>query len=258
MDIKILIRFDDICPTMDYKQFNKAVELLDDYNVKPLIGVIPNNKDKNLLIEQEHGDFWELVRTLKEKGYAIAMHGYEHVFCSPHHGILNRRMESEFAGLPIEHQIDKIKKGKDILTNQGIDTDIFFAPAHSYDKNTLKALSLCGFKYMSDGKSSKPYNYRGVKCLPCRNAGAAIISGSGYYTSVFHAHEWARSDKSYAYDQLKRTLENYGTCIVPFEEYCKQPEGDAFEQQMIEKAYVIWQCDIKSKLSKFYHTIKRG
>lgn len=258
MDAKILIRFDDICPTMDFKQFNRAVELLDKYNVKPLIGIIPNNNDIDLQIEKEHGDFWEYIKNLKEKGYAIAMHGYEHRFCSPHHGILNRRKESEFAGLPVEQQIDKIKKGKEILINHGIDTDIFFAPAHSYDKNTLKALSLCGFKYMSDGKSKKAYWFEGIKCLPCRNAGAANISGPGYYTSVFHAHEWVRPDKSYAFDQLKKTLDKYGNYVVPFGEYCNQPVGNALVQQLVEKSYVIWQCVIKNKLSKFYHTIKRG
>ena len=56
---KILIRFDDICPTMDYKQWNKAVEVLDKYHIKPLIGVIPDCKDPELSIESPREDFWE-------------------------------------------------------------------------------------------------------------------------------------------------------------------------------------------------------
>ena len=54
--LNILIRFDDICPTMDYSQFKKATDLLDKYNVHPLIGVIPECQDEELLIEEYHSD----------------------------------------------------------------------------------------------------------------------------------------------------------------------------------------------------------
>lgn len=258
MEIKILIRFDDICPTMDFAQFNRAVELMDQYNVKPLIGVIPCCKDKDLQIEEEHEDFWVYVKSLRDKGYTIAMHGYEHVFCSQHHGMVNRRIGSEFAGLSLQEQIDKLQKGKAILNSYGIETDVFFAPAHSYDRNTLKALAASGFKYMSDGKSSKAYFLEGIKCLPCRAGGAADIKGNGYYTSVFHAHEWVRSDKAYAFDQFKSTLSTYAPYVVSFSEYCKQPMGSTNIQLIGENAYLIWEYDIRPKLSYIYHSLKRG
>lgn len=257
MDLKILIRFDDICPTMDFPQFNRAVELMDKYNVKPLIGVIPLCKDKDLLIEEEHEDFWEYVKSLQEKGYTVAMHGYEHVFCSPHHGIVNRRIGSEFAGLPFDMQLKRIQKGKAILESHGIKTEIFFAPAHSYDMNTLKALSQCGFRYMSDGKSRKPYFVEGVKCLPCRSGGMPKIKGSGYYTAVFHAHEWRRADKAYGFDDLNKVLSLYSNDIVSFNDYCEQPAGSVLFQRIDEYLYVIWQNDIRTFLSKVYQSLKR-
>ena len=65
---KILIRFDDICPTMDYSQFKKATDLLDKYNVHPLIGVIPECQDEELLIEEYHSDFWNYIKELEKKG----------------------------------------------------------------------------------------------------------------------------------------------------------------------------------------------
>lgn len=256
MDLKILIRFDDICPTMDFPQFNRAVELMDKYNVKPLIGVIPLCKDKDLLIEEEHEDFWEYVKSLRDKGYTIAMHGYDHVFCSQHHGMVNRRIGSEFAGLTLEQQLEKIQKGKAILEGHGIYTDVFFAPAHSYDRNTLKALSLCGFKYISDGKSNKAYVLEGIICLPCRSSGAAKISGKGYYTSVFHAHEWTRPETAYAYDQLVMTLNNYAPYVVSFGEYCTQPQGRTWMQRASEKSYVIWEYFIRPILARLYHIVK--
>lgn len=103
-----------------------------------------------------------------------------------------------------------------------ISTRIFFAPAHSYDKNTVRALSANGFKYVSDGKSPMPYNWHGVTFFPVINQGAARIGGKKYYTSIFHAHEWARDDKCKDYYDLKNTLENYALYISPFDNYSKQ------------------------------------
>lgn len=71
----ILIRFDDICPTMNYEQFNKAMSILDENNIKPLIGVIPDCKDPDLMIDRFHEDFWQWLHLLENKGYKIAMHG---------------------------------------------------------------------------------------------------------------------------------------------------------------------------------------
>ena len=33
METKILIRFDDICPTMDWTQWDKAAEVLEQYHI---------------------------------------------------------------------------------------------------------------------------------------------------------------------------------------------------------------------------------
>ena len=58
---------------------------------------------------------------------------------------------SEFAGLGFEQQFAMLEKGKAILESHGIKTDIFMAPAHSYDRNTLNALQKLGFTKMTDG-----------------------------------------------------------------------------------------------------------
>ena len=46
--MKIAVRMDDIAPGMDWKKFNDFKELLDEYGIKPLIGVVPDNQDDNL------------------------------------------------------------------------------------------------------------------------------------------------------------------------------------------------------------------
>ena len=253
---KILLRFDDICPTMEWKQWGRAMALLDQTGVKALLGVIPDCQDPDLLIDQPREDFWEYMKGLQTQGYTIAMHGYQHVFDAAQHGILNRRMNSEFSGLPLQEQREKIRKGKDILLCHGIETDVFFAPAHSYDENTLIALYENGFRYISDGKSSKPYIWHGITCLPCRNGGAARIGGAGFYTSVFHAHEWVRKDKASAYDALRATLQSYSPNIVPFEDYKRQVPGNLWAQQTIERLYIRWEYDIRPVMSRIYHRLR--
>ena len=247
---RILLRIDDICTTMDFNQFQKAMELMDKYGVKPLLGVIPDCKDPELQIEQAHADFWGFVKNLQDKGYTIAMHGFIHVFDNHARGIVVKRWDSEFAGHPYEIQLDKIRKGKEILESNGIYTDIFFAPGHSYDENTLKALSVCGFKYMSDGLSAKPYNWHGITCIPARSAGMPRLTFGTTHTAVFHIHEWRRDDKKYCQRQFNDLIKNHGKEILPWERFIDMPVGNRYLQRGIEKINVFSNRHIKPLISK--------
>lgn len=252
MQRKILIRFDDICPTMDYTQWGRAVEILEKYNIKPLLGVIPDCRDPELQIESPHADFWQYMHDLQGKGYKIAMHGYHHVYDSKTRGIVNTSDLSEFAGHPYEVQFDKIAKGKQALHEHGVDTDVFFAPAHSYDENTLKALAANGFKYVSDGKSIKPFVRQGVVCIPCRSGGCPKINRGGYYTAVFHAHEWARPEKAAEYYALKALCENHHDNIVDFDTYAARKCGNNIVQLADEKIWLVWDYKLKPILREVY------
>lgn len=46
--MNITVRLDDITPDMDWERFYKFKALLDQYQVKPLIGVVPDNRDELL------------------------------------------------------------------------------------------------------------------------------------------------------------------------------------------------------------------
>ena len=240
MSKKILVRFDDICPTMDWEMWNKAVQTMDKYGIKPLIGVIPDCQDPDLHIDEAKPDFWEHIRSLQLRGYAIAMHGYIHVYDIKRRGIINKGFTSEFAGHSYEEQYDKIRKGKDIMIKHGIDTDVFFAPSHSFDLNTLKALKKCGFKYISDGKSCKPVLKEGIICIPSRDGGARSILPQSYVTRVFHAHEWARPGKYYNYEFFMDVCLNHSSEVISFDEYKKRACGNWFLQLLDEQLYLLW------------------
>ena len=46
----ILIRIDDVCENMDWELMKKLEVLFDRYSIKPVLGVIPNNKDEGFFI----------------------------------------------------------------------------------------------------------------------------------------------------------------------------------------------------------------
>ena len=70
----MLIRFDDISDHMNWRLMNKSEEIFDRYNIKPLLGVIPDNKDKEFLNYEKKDNFWQKVRDWQNKGWEISMH----------------------------------------------------------------------------------------------------------------------------------------------------------------------------------------
>ncbi|MDR2119193.1 MAG: DUF2334 domain-containing protein [Tannerellaceae bacterium] len=158
MSAKYIIRLDDACPTMDRKKWSTIEKILDKYNVKPIVAVIPNNEDLKQQIDERDDLFWEKVKKWETKGWGIALHGYNHVYTSNCGGLVPINRKSEFAGLPYEVQEEKIKRGIEIFRKHGIEPKIWVAPSHTFDKNTLKTLKqYTNINIISDGIALKPY-----------------------------------------------------------------------------------------------------
>lgn len=252
-----VVRFDDVCPTMDAEQFERAFALMERYGIKPLIGVIPDNKDPEQEISPPRADFWDFIKKLQNKGYDIAMHGCIHVYdMDVPKTLICGKKHSEFAGHSYQEQYEKIRKGKEILQSHGIFTDTFFAPAHSYDKNTLKALSANGFRYLSDGLSVKPYERKGVICIPCRSFGVPRVKGKGIFVAVCHPSEWSRQDKAKGYDELNEFCEKNKEYVTTFSELKTVKCGNRFSQKISEKLFIyINEAKKILKKSKLIKTI---
>ena len=74
---------------------------------------------------------------------------------------------SEFAGLSLEEQRSKIRNGIQILREHGIEPQVFFAPAHSFDKNTIESLKQESNIYIiSDVPANKPFTKYGMTFVP--------------------------------------------------------------------------------------------
>ena len=167
MAARYILRLDDIAPNMSWEAFARLREVTDACGVRPLIGVIPDNRDPELTTFPPcPGDFWEEMRGLQGQSWGIAMHGYQHLYETGDAGLLGRSPKSEFAGLPPERQREKIRQGKTILEERGLAVDCFMAPSHSFDDHTLAALDAEGVRWVTDGLALWPFRWKGLNFLP--------------------------------------------------------------------------------------------
>ncbi len=165
-----IIRLDDACPTFTISKWERFFDIFDRYGIKPIIAVIPKNKDTSLIVEdRDEEDFWALVRKWESKGWCIALHGYDHVYINRECGITGITPHSEFVGLSLEEQTKKIKKGVDIFKQNGLKGPfVFVAPSHSLDYNTITAIKKNGISIISDGIARHPYIAYDILWCPCQ------------------------------------------------------------------------------------------
>ena len=135
-----IIRLDDASDYMNIENWNRMEKILNKYGVKPIVGIIPDNKDTSLLKYKKDENFWKKAKKWENNGWIIAMHGHKHVYITSEKGLNPIHKRSEFAGLPLRIQKEKIKAGYKILLSKGLNPKIFFSPSHTFDLNTLKAL----------------------------------------------------------------------------------------------------------------------
>lgn len=195
---KYLIRLDDACLTMDAKKWQRMEDILDCYGVRPMVGIIPNNQDPQQKIDPEDYNFWTKVNNWENKGWAIALHGYDHCYISDEglKGLNPLWTRSEFAGVPLNQQKEKIREGVRILRSHGIDPQYFFAPSHTYDQNTLVALKEeSNIRVISDTIATKPYMDRGFTFIPQLGGHCSVMRIPGIWT--FCLHPSAMSDGNY-------------------------------------------------------------
>lgn len=217
--MKIAVRMDDITPDMDWERFLSFKEILDTYGIKPLIGVVPDNRDENLHRTKEADDFWEYIKELQDKGWQIALHGYQHTYTTSKGGLFPLNNFSEFAGIPFEEQRDMLRKGTEVFARYGIKTDIFMAPAHSYDKNTLKALRELGYEKMTDGFGSHPYRWQGMVFYPISFLfSRSLKKKNGYTTMVVHANGVDEAGM----EHYRELFEEYQSCFISYDAYLKE------------------------------------
>ena len=189
------IRLDDACPKRDIQKWNQIEALLDKYHIKPLVGVIPDCKDPQMAHYPEDSDFWtRRIQSWQTKGWILAMHSFEHCYSTQEGGINPVNKRSEFAGLSYEEQVRKISRGYALLKQHGLHPQIFFALAHTFDRNTLKALKAeTDIRFISDTPANDAYVQDGFTFIP-QQAGAVRPLPFKVVTFCYHPNAMKSAD----------------------------------------------------------------
>jgi predicted deacetylase len=163
---RYLLRFDDICPTMDHRKWSAIQEILTKHEIQPVLGVIPDNRDPGLMVDREDPGFWERIRGFQDRGWEIALHGFQHVCASSGKSLVPLHKQSEFAGLPLETQRGMLESAMRIMREQRLEPRVWIAPKHGLDGRTISALKSVGIRSISDGFAAYPYVEEAMLWIP--------------------------------------------------------------------------------------------
>ena len=192
----ILIRIDDVCENMNWNLMSKLESLFDNYSIKPVLGVIPNNRDEDFLSFPRKDNFWDQVRKWQDKGWEIVQHGDTHIYdrlCSKKSDYFEYGGGSEFFGHPLDVQEKRIKNGLEKFKREKINIRSFFAPNQTYDENTFVALKNCGINEVIDGYGLMPYTEKNVKFIP-QLFEKVVLLPFGIQSTKLHLHIWDEND----------------------------------------------------------------
>lgn len=215
--IRYLIRLDDASPFMDGNKWQRIEDVLTKYGIKPLVGIIPDNKDTHTMTENEDISFWEKARRWEQNGWSICLHGYDHVYISNDglEGLNPMWSRSEFSGVPFSIQCEKIKKGIDILEGHNLHPKCFFAPSHTFDENTLKALKQeSHIRIVSDTIGRFPYRSGDFFFLPQISGHCVEIPLSGIYTFCIHPNNMDED----GFSRLEKFINEHATLFISFDQ----------------------------------------
>jgi hypothetical protein len=165
---RYLIRLDDACATMDHRRWAEVERVLDRHSVKPIVAVVPDNRDPALAVAERDDRFWDKVRAWVAKGWTLAMHGNTHVMQPTSAKLLVPFYQrSEFAGRSLEDQAEQIRSAWSLFLAQGVAPRVWVAPAHSFDVLTLEALRAeTTISVVSDGIACDTYTEFGFRWIP--------------------------------------------------------------------------------------------
>ena len=208
---KYILRLDDAAERMDIVKWNRMEVLLDKYNIKPLVGVIPKCQDAMMDEYPIDSSFWNKVNKWENKGWIIALHGYNHVYSTNEGGINPVNKRSEFAGISLEQQKEKIRSGVKIFRENGHDPQVFFAPSHTFDENTLVALNdESDIRVVSDTIANDVYYENGFYFIPQQSGRVRKLP---FRVVTFCYHPNTMQPKDFA--ELEGFLQQYAKKFVP-------------------------------------------
>lgn len=207
---QVLFRFDDASPYMVRSHWDRIEQLLNQYGIRPLVAIIPDCQDPGQQFQSYDKGFWERARQWQKNGWVIALHGETHVLSPDDGGLLEINDYSEFVGLSLETQAQKLQRGYEILCSKGLRPRVWIAPAHGFDRNTIEALKQATpIRHISDGLTLRPFRRYGMNWVP-QLVGRPVAVPFGVMTTCLHPN--TMSEKHFSY--LESWLTTYRDRVV--------------------------------------------
>lgn len=182
---RYLLRLDDLCPTMDHGRWKIFFDLIEEFDLAPILAVVPDNRDPDLLCAPADPQFWDKMICLEKKGASIALHGLHHQALQRGRSLIPLHRETEFAGASFEQQREWIQRGLKMLREHQLNPNLWVAPRHGFDRATLRALRAEGIQILSDGFSRKPFLRCGLTWIP-QQLWAPVKKHAGLWTICMH------------------------------------------------------------------------
>ncbi|WP_263351851.1 DUF2334 domain-containing protein [Acidicapsa acidisoli] len=226
-----LLRFDDLCPTMDRARWARMAALVARFGIQPILAVVPDNRDPELEHDAADEGFWEQMRALQNSGATIGLHGYRHVCAAGGRSLIPLHRRTEFAGVARELQREWIGRGLTILRANGLHPRIWVAPRHGFDRRTLRALRAEGIGLVSDGFAMGPFRSEGVVWVP-QQIWSPVEKSSGLWTICVHANS--------ATDETVGALEDF-------------LERHSFQFTSVDRVLAEWPVSGRSLRDRWFH-----
>ena len=231
-----LMRLDDACEKRDIEKWERMEAILDKYRIAPLVGIIPCCKDPEMEKYPADNAFWDTVARWKKTGWVLALHGFDHVYITKEGGLNPAQKRSEFAGVPLDVQKQKITDGVAVFQEHGIEPAVFFAPSHTFDENTLEALKVCSkIRIISDTIASKPYTKYGFTFIPQQSG---VVRKLPFDTITFCYHPNVMQEADFA--RLEAFLAENGKLFRSFEAKPSTRRRTLYDDLMRTLYHIKW------------------
>jgi hypothetical protein len=203
-----VFRYDDYHGIADLTAQEAVIALFRDKGIPLTVSVIAarlkNNTEAIDLLVSSLGPTFE-----------VALHGWDHYArvdgAAPAEA-------TEFAGLPVAEQYDRIMKGISVLKGHlGVAPTTFAPPFNTYDSNTVEALQKAGIRILSADIRPREVEHGDIVCVPQTCLLHEIVNfkvtdlDSGLYVVVFHEHDFIEGGgkhTSLTLDDLDSLLES--------------------------------------------------
>jgi peptidoglycan/xylan/chitin deacetylase (PgdA/CDA1 family) len=225
-----LLRFDDLCPTMAMDRWRSLAQLIEEFQLCPILAIVPDNRDGQLCCAASDRDFWARMRRFESAGATVALHGYTHVCARDGRSLLRLAPTSEFAGAPSALQDQWIEAGLRILRMRGLTPRLWVAPRHGFDRDTLRALRAQGIPALSDGLARRPFFREGILWIP-QQLWSPVEKNRGLWTICIHPNTVSPLDV----EQLRAFLAAHAKQFTSFDQVLE--EYEPFALNFMERSY---------------------